>query len=324
MKKIVITGATGMTGIALLEECIKNSIEVLAIIRKNSVRRNRIPSSDLIHIYECELDKLEDMQEISGKYDVFYHFAWNYTSKAYRDDPELQEKNIRYTLDAVKLAHRLGCHKFIGAGSQAEYGPVHHRIAPDTPIAPSTAYGMAKYAAGKLSETLCRRYGMFHIWGRIFSVYGRYDNEDTMLQYAIRQFSRQKPAQFSSGTQMWDYLHENDAGKIFFLMGERVEKNVVYCVASGNARPLKEYISFLQSCFDSETACKFDEKSDTAKTYGIQADISALVEDIGYTPRIPFEQGVQDMVMYIIHKNNIKRTYSQNEHTCFDNFISRT
>jgi nucleoside-diphosphate-sugar epimerase len=69
---------------------------------------------------------------------------------------------------------------------------------------------------------------------------------------------------------------------------------------------------------------EFDEKSDTAKTSGIQADISALVEDIGYTPRIPFEQGVQDMVMYIIHKNNIKRTYSQNEHTCFDNFISRT
>ena len=48
---------------------------------------------------------------------------------------------------------------------------------------------------------------------------------------------------------------------------------------------------------------EFDEKSDTAKTYGIQADISALVEDIGYTPRIPFEQGIRDVVRYIVCNN---------------------
>lgn len=46
MKKIVIIGATSMTGIVLLEKYIKNNIEVLAIIRKISVHRNRIPSSD--------------------------------------------------------------------------------------------------------------------------------------------------------------------------------------------------------------------------------------------------------------------------------------
>lgn len=45
---------------------------------------------------------------------------------------------------------------------------------------------------------------------------------------------------------------------------------------------------------------EFDEKSDTAKTSGIQADISALAEDIGYTPRIPFEQGIRDVVRYIV------------------------
>lgn len=34
MKKIVITGATSMIGIALIEQCIKKNIEVLAIVRK--------------------------------------------------------------------------------------------------------------------------------------------------------------------------------------------------------------------------------------------------------------------------------------------------
>ena len=118
MKRIVVTGATSMIGIALIEECIKNDVEVLAIIRKNSNRLYRLPQSELLHIVECDLDELETISS-EKSYDVFYHLAWAYTSKEYRDDPILQEKNIRYTLDAVNLAKKLGCGKFVGAGYTA-------------------------------------------------------------------------------------------------------------------------------------------------------------------------------------------------------------
>lgn len=300
MKKIVITGATSMIGVALVNECIKNNIEVLAIIRKNSSHLNRLPSSKFLHICECDLNDLEAIQETNGSYEVFYHFSWDHTSKENRDAPELQEKNIKYTLDAVRLAYRLGCRKFIGAGSQAEYGPVGHVITPDTPAAPDTAYGIAKYAAGKLSEKLCAQYGMIHIWGRIFSVYGRHDNEGTMLRYAIRQFAQKKPAYFSSGTQMWDYLHEKDAGKMFFLIGKYTEKSTIYCIASGKARPLKEYIFSIQDCFHFDLVCKFCPESEKGKEHGLQADISSLVKDIHYIPQIIFEEGIRDMVEYIL------------------------
>ena len=36
MKRIVITGATSMIGVALTEECIRNGVEVCAVIRKDS------------------------------------------------------------------------------------------------------------------------------------------------------------------------------------------------------------------------------------------------------------------------------------------------
>ena len=34
----------------------------------------------------------------------------------------LQNLNVKYALDAVRLAKRLGCRRFIGIGPQAEYG----------------------------------------------------------------------------------------------------------------------------------------------------------------------------------------------------------
>lgn len=297
MKKIVVTGATSMIGIALIEECIKNNVEVLAVVREKSPHMDRLPKSEYIQICECNLDKLTTIER-TEKYDVFYHFAWDYTSKANRDNPVLQEKNIKYTLDAVELAKKLGCHKFIGAGSQAEYGKVDGIINQNTAVNPEIAYGMSKYAAGKLSERMCDQYGITHIWGRIFSVYGNYDNEGTMLVYAIDQFLAKNPAKFSAATQMWDYLHENDAGKIFYLLGKNIEKNYVYRIANGNQKRLKEFILELKDVFGAGAECEFAEGAESNNLLGLQVDVSDLEKDIGYIPQTSFQEGIKNMIEY--------------------------
>lgn len=42
--------------------------------------------------------------------------------------------------------------------------------------------------------------------------------------------------------QRWDYLYSKDAGRAYYLIGEKGRNGAVYCVGSGQARPLKEYI----------------------------------------------------------------------------------
>lgn len=303
MKRVVVTGATSMIGVALIKECIKNGVEVLAIVRRRSVNLNRLPESDMIEICECNLNELDTIPA-NRQYDVFYHLAWAHTAKAQRDDPVLQERNIKYSLDAVELASKLGCKKFIGAGSQAEYGKVDHVITSKTAVAPLVSYGMAKYAAGRLCAKLCRQYGMICIWGRIFSVYGRYDNEETMLSYAINQFMKKETARFSSATQMWDYLHEDDAGRIFYLLGQAMEKESVYCIASGNSRRLKEFILEIKEIFGEDAVCEFANEEEDGGRVGLEVDISDLERDINYIPETSFRKGIVDMIKYR-DRNNI-------------------
>ncbi|MGL5056170.1 MAG: NAD-dependent epimerase/dehydratase family protein, partial [Fusobacteriaceae bacterium] len=77
MKKVIVTGATSMIGVALIEECIKNNVYVTAISRKNSYNLKRLPKSDFIHIVECDINELDNLKNICSKdYDVFYHLAW--------------------------------------------------------------------------------------------------------------------------------------------------------------------------------------------------------------------------------------------------------
>lgn len=294
MQKVIVSGATSMLGCRLIEECISGGVQVVALVRKGSPSAGRVPSHRLVTVVECDLDGLGALR-LDGRCDVFYHFAWEGTFGQVRNDARVQLSNIGYTLDAVGLARRLGCRAFVGAGSQAEYGIYAGRIFPDTRVQPVTAYGIAKYAAGRLAEGVCRETGMQCIWTRIFSVYGEHDNENTMIKYAIRSFLGGRPAQFSAATQMWNYLYEGDAGKIFYLLGEREVKGGVYNVASADTRPLKEFIFRLADLCGVKPLCTFAPPPEE-QPVSLDPDISSLTAAIGWTPDTSFARGIGNIL----------------------------
>lgn len=300
MKRIVLTGATSMLGVALIEECINNEIEVLAITRRNSDNITRIPESKLIKVVECNLNKIKELNGIKGSYDLFYHFAWDYTSKEKRDNARCQNYNIEYTLDAVELAKKLNCHTFIGAGSQAEYGRISDVISPSSPINPESAYGAAKYAAGKLSRLMCRDLQMKHIWTRIFSVYGRYDNEGTMIRYAIEELLKGRKPSFTKSEQKWDYLYSKDAGRAFYLIGQVGIDKSIYCLGSGKVKTLSEYIKIINQMVNPDIAVGIGDKDYVNnQVMHLCADISSLTKDTGFQPKYQFEEGIAETIQWL-------------------------
>ncbi len=131
MNKIVITGATSMVGLNFIQYLLNKEVEIVAIIRKNSSRKNLIPKSKKIKVVESNLDELKDLN-IEEKCDVFVHLAWQSAPETSVDSVYVQNMNVKCTLDAVHLAKRIGCKRFIGAGSQAEYGRVEGKLLPTT------------------------------------------------------------------------------------------------------------------------------------------------------------------------------------------------
>ena len=241
---------------------------------------------------------MKDFVPNESDFDVFYHLAWAGTTGAARNDAELQLKNIEYTLDAVKLAKQMGCRKFIGAGSQAEYGLCDKPLTPNTPTFPFTGYGMAKLAAGQLSRLKCRQLGMDHSWIRILSVYGNYDAENSVIKTAVKKFTDNEDAEFSKGEQLWDFLNAKDAANAFYLVGNDTQHNEsVYCLGSGNSAPLREYIETIHRL------CKSSSKTDFGaipysenQVMFLQADISDLTRDTGFKPEISFEAGIKELL----------------------------
>lgn len=292
MKKIVVTGATSMLGVATIEECLRNDIEVVAIVHRNSKNFYRLPQSPALKIIEANLDELANCEPDFNDADVFYHFGWAATTHKGRLNVDVQEKNIRYTLDAVYLAQKCGCRKFIFAGSQAEYGLSDKPLNSETPIKPFTAYGVSKFAAGKLAEMLCASLGLNFIWTRILSVYGKNDGANTLISYVIDCYKNNRQPVLTPCEQIWDYLHADDAGRAFRLLGQCATSGV-YVVGSGNGSPLKSYLEIIYRLMKPNVPLTFGGKpySENQVMY-LQADISDLQRDTGFKPQISFEEGI--------------------------------
>ena len=301
IERIVVTGPTGAVGIGLIETCIQEGTEVYAIVRPDSRRLAQLPVHPLVHVVSADLGHLgEAEKEVPGKCQAFYHLAWEGTYGASRNDMQLQVRNIAHTLDAVKLAGKLGCQVFVGAGSQAEYGRVEGRLTPYTPVFPENGYGMGKLCAGQMSRELCREMGIRHIWPRILSVYGPGDGSQTMIMSAIRKLLEGEKPLFTRGEQRWDYLYSNDAGRALYLCGEKGRDGTVYCLGSGQARPLRNYIEELRHIAAPGASLGLGELPyGPRQVMELWADISDLQRDTGFKPEYSFGEGIRETCAWV-------------------------
>lgn len=305
MRRVIITGPTGAIGMALIQKCIEMNTEVTAVCHHGSARIGQLPVSELVKVVECDLCEMKTLPErLQGSYDAFFHLAWACTAGEGRNDVEAQTQNIRYTMDVVDAVKRLGCECFIGAGSQAEYGRVEGSLHAMTPVFPENGYGIAKLCAGQLSRLRCGQLGIRHIWFRVLSVYGKYDGEQTMIMSSIRKMLNGEIPEYTPAQQMWDYLYSEDAARAFYLAAQKDRDGAVYCLGSGQARPLREYIEIMRDEAKPGLPLKFGAKPYADKqVMHLCADITDLQRDTGFVPETGFSEGIRKTVEWVRNRS---------------------
>lgn len=302
VKKAVITGATGAIGTALIKELTSRGIETLVLTRKDSERNFVIPESPLVTICFCSLQQLHTLKlEAGDTYDVFFHLAWQGAAGTGRNDMYLQTENIKFALDAVGLAKRLGCHTFIGAGSQAEYGRHEHPLKADMPAFPELGYGYAKLCAGQMTRDYAHQLGIRHIWTRILSVYGPNDGKDSFISSVLRKCISGERIQSTRGEQYWDYLYSEDIAVAFRLIAEKGIDGKIYVLGSGHAKPLKEYLYEIRDLINPQLELGIGELEYAEnQVMFLCADISEVTKDTGWKPTTSFREGVSKYIQSLI------------------------
>lgn len=294
MSKIMITGASSFIGVNLIQELIKKNYDIIALVRRNSHKKQLIPSCECIRVIELDMEDYKNASKVVGdEVDCLVHLSWNGTRAASRDDAELQKNNYKYSMDIVHGAISMGCKRIISAGSQAEYGICDGIISEESKCNPITEYGKQKLNFYADTLALCQEKGISFKEPRFFSLYGCDDYEESMMISIIKKMLSNEKCDLTLGIQMWDFLHVSDATRGLVLLIEKQCEDGVYNFGSGDTRMLKDFLEEMRML----------AKSDSILNYGvipypqtgmttIQPDVRKLVKQTGWYPQISFQEGV--------------------------------
>ncbi|MEO3947280.1 NAD(P)-dependent oxidoreductase [Gorillibacterium sp. CAU 1737] len=305
MKRVFITGSTGFIGKTLTDYLLKRGVEVYALVRPET----RLPMewSDAVglRVVSGTLENMEKSTEsLAGLgFDAFYHLGWHGVEPTLRNEVDVQLTNVGYSVACVKAAAQIAAHKFIFTGSTMEYlfagEPINASTVPST----SNHYGAAKIAAHYLCRQECLKLGVEFIYTAITSVYGPGREDSNVITYTIQKLLNLERPSVTKLEQRWDYIHIDDLTEALRLVGEMGKADGFYTIGNGDNLPLSDYLLLVRDIIDPSLPLGIGEIPYVeGKLPSSCTDPTTIQSDTGFTPKIPFREGIIPVIEYYRQK----------------------
>lgn len=291
---VIVTGANGFVGSNTVKYLISQGAHVLALCHDG--KADHLPSSELIQVLPFSLEDVGAVEHSipQGEYDIFYHFAWKGSAGAMRADTKLQLSNAQWTVEALRMAKRLGCKRFVCAGSIMEHETVAAAFIQGNHPGLGYIYGGGKLIAHVMCMSVAADIGIDLVWPEITNAYGVGELSPRMVNTTIRKCIHGKAPQFTAGTQNYDFVYIDDVARAFYLIGKNGKPFHEYLIGSSTARPLKEFLLEMKQSIAPDLDFIFGDIPFTGTNLPLSVfDCSETEKDTGFKAEISFAEGTK-------------------------------
>lgn len=293
--RIVITGASSFIGKKLVEKAVMHGHSCTAVVRpgKKQLVQN-LPGFRESFLIEMEMEEYGNLYNETGNTDCLIHLAWRGTRGKDRMNSKMQEENFRQAMRAAESLARGTLKAAVTAGSQAEYGSFSGILTESSPSVPVTEYGKYKLKLYHALSDFGRIRNIKVIEPRFFSLYGPGDSEKTMVISMMKKMLRNEVCNLTESVQLWDFLYLDDAADALLALIEKDARGGIYNFASGDCRPLKEFVEEMKNILNSRSVLNYGavRYPDTGMV-SFHPDNTKLKETAGWLPKVSFSDGIR-------------------------------
>lgn len=242
--RVLVTGATGFIGKYVIEELLKNNIEVIATSENNSKVKS-FSWFDQVEFIEFDMNLASTYEGNlikQFKYpDKLIHLAWsnlpNYNELFH------YENNLFNNYFFLKKLIEDGLNDLTVSGTCFEYGMKNGCLVESMIPEPSNSYAVAKDTLRKFLQQLQNKKGFLLKWVRLFYIYGKGQSEKSLyslLEKAVE--NSDKEFRMSPGDQIRDYLSVEDVAKNLTAISLQNEVTGIINCSSGIPISVKRFV----------------------------------------------------------------------------------
>jgi UDP-glucose 4-epimerase len=301
-EKIIVTGGAGFIGSHLAERLLAEGGHVIVLDNFSTGRRANLQAMDghrELEIIPAELSSDSDWdRHFDGVSKVFHLAALADIVPSLQHPVNYFQSNVASTLRVLEAARRHRVHKFIYVASSSCYGLARQFPTPETaPIQPEYPYALTKNLGEQLVLHWAKVYKMSALSLRFFNVYGPRSRTTGAYGAVFGVFLAQKLAGkpltvVGDGTQTRDFTFVTDVVEALVAAGKSALSGEIFNVGTG--RPVA--VNYLAELLGGSRISVPKRPGEPDCT---QADISKIRRMLGWTPRVSFEAGVQEMLRHI-------------------------
>ena len=296
----VVTGGAGFIGSHLVDRLIEAGRRVRVVDNFSVGRRANLEQhldGGRLEIVVADVADAAAVEAACENADRIFHLAGRADVVPSIELPDAYFRaNVDGTFSALEAARRHRARRFVYAASSSCYGiPTLYPTPETAPADPRYPYALTKYLGEQLVLHWARVYSLPAVSLRFFNVYGpRARTSGTygaVFGVFLAQLRAGKPLTIvGDGSQTRDFTFVSDAVDALLVATEHGRPGEAYNVGTGEPVSINELVRLLGATATVHIAKRPGEPDCTS------ADSTKIRRDLGWEPKIGFDEGVRVML----------------------------
>ena len=314
-RTVLVTGANGRLGHALINKLISEGVNVRAIIQEN---RHMVDMPSKVRLFVGDICDHNVMREaFSGKINTVYHLAAIVSQNKF-SRKEIMRVNLEGTKRIVEESEHCGVGHIIFPSSVDVYGRWRNDVlSEESELRPSDAYGQSKAMAEQFLTNKC---GINYTIFRMAAIYG-VGFEGSFFKVFSAMTKRKLPI-IGDGQNKLSLVHVNDVVDAFITASKTPKSNNnIYNLSDGKEYTQEYLFQFAASMLNVPMPRQHINTlvaSALTKLIGADADefrfitsnrvvdITKIRTELGFKPKIGIREGGRKLVNEFLDKQDEK------------------
>lgn len=251
-------------------------------------------------IAPCDLDDEAATKELIERTqpELALHLAWyvepgKFWSSARNLDCVAMTANLARALELA------GCHRIVAAGTCAEYAWVGDILSEErTPLHPRSLYGVCKDSTRRFLEAFCRTFSMEFAWARFFYLYGPGEPVVRLVPSVVLSLLKNEPIPCSTGEQVRDYLHIEDAATALWQVAKSPLSGAVN-IGSGDGLKVRSIVETIARLLGKPELIQWGAiPNNPEDPLTLVADIAKLRKATAWKPSWELDEGLRQAIFW--------------------------